>query len=241
MRSDGRRPDGLRKVNITTDYIKYAEGSCLFEIGSTKVICTASVEDGVPVFLKGKGAGWITSEYSMIPRSCKTRVSRESSIGRKGGRTHEIQRLVGRALRGIVDLKALGERTIWMDCDVIQADGGTRCASITGSFVALCLALDKLKQQGLLREVPVSRFIAAVSVGIVDGKARLDLAYEEDAAAEVDMNVVMTDSGEFIELQGTAEKQPFSRAQMDQMMKLADKGIQSLIKEQKEALKGVFS
>jgi len=241
MRSDGRQANGLRKVNITTDYIKYPEGSCLFEIGGTKVICTASVEESVPVFLKGKGTGWITSEYAMLPRSCKSRVSRESSIGRKGGRTHEIQRLVGRALRGIVDLKALGERTVWIDCDVIQADGGTRCASITGSFVALCLAMRKLKERDIFTEIPVKKFIAAVSVGVVGGKGLLDLNYEEDSAAEVDMNVVMTDSGEYIELQGTAEKQPFSRDDMERMLGLAHKGIKSLIKEQKEALKGVFS
>jgi ribonuclease PH len=241
MRADGRLANGLRKVKIKTDYIKYAEGSCLFEIGDTKVLCTASVEDGVPVFLKGQGTGWITSEYSMLPRSCQKRVSRESSIGKKGGRTHEIQRLVGRALRGIVDTRAMGERTIWMDCDVIQADGGTRCASITGSFVALCLALDQLKKQGVFDDMPIRNFMAAISVGIVEGKAYLDLNYDEDSRAEVDMNVVMTDSGKLVEVQGTAEKEPFDRELLDKMLDLAEKGIKSLIGEQKAALRGVVS
>lgn len=240
MRQDGRLANGIRKVNITTDYIKYAEGSCLFEIGNTKVICTASVEDGVPVFLKGQGVGWVTSEYAMLPRSCKTRVSRESSRGKKGGRTHEIQRLIGRALRGVTDMSVLGERTIWLDCDVMQADGGTRCASITGSFIALCLALNYLKKKDVFRKIPVSNFIAAVSVGIVEGKCCLDLDYNEDARAEVDMNVVMTDSGKFVEIQGTAEKEPFDRAQADEMLKLAQKGIDSLIAKERAVLKGVF-
>ncbi|MEA3489473.1 MAG: ribonuclease PH [Candidatus Omnitrophota bacterium] len=241
MRQDGRLANGMRKVRITKDYIKYAEGSCLFEIGNTKVICTASVEKGVPVFLKGQGTGWITSEYGMLPRSCKSRVSRETSTGRKGGRTHEIQRLIGRVLRSIVDMNVLGERTIWMDCDVIQADGGTRCASITGSFVALCLALNGLKKQGSFKDMPLKHFLAAVSVGVINGKSCLDLAYEEDSLADVDMNVVMTDSGDFVEVQGTAERDPFSWQQMDEMLKLAQKGINKLIGEQKTALKGVFS
>lgn len=240
MRSDGRAANNLRKINIEKDYIKYPEGSCLFEIGSTKVICTASVEDAVPVFLKGQGTGWITSEYSMLPRSCQKRVARESSKGKKGGRTHEIQRLIGRALRGVVDLSALGERTIWMDCDVIQADGGTRCASITGSFIALCLALDQLKKVGVFDKLPVNHFIAAVSVGIVGGKNLLDLDYGEDSRAEVDMNVVMTDSDKFVEVQGTAEREPFSQTAMDELMRLAKKGIKSLINKQKEALKGII-
>ncbi|MFC1549229.1 ribonuclease PH [Candidatus Omnitrophota bacterium] len=240
MRNDGRKADNLRGIKISTDYIKYAEGSCLFEIGDTKVICTASVEDGVPMFLKGQRKGWITSEYSMLPRSCQKRVSRESSKGKKGGRTHEIQRLVGRTLRGVVDMGALGERTIWLDCDVVQADGGTRCASITGSFVALCLALNMLKKQGIIDSIPVKQSVAAVSVGIIDGESYLDLNYEEDARAEVDMNVVMTDSGKFVEVQGTAEREPFSKDLMDKMLKLAEDGIKNLIKEQKTALKGVF-
>lgn len=240
MRSDGRLANGIRKVKITTDYMKYAEGSCLFEIGNTKVICTATVEDGVPLFLRGGGSGWITSEYGMLPRSCEKRIPRESSKGKKGGRTHEIQRLVGRAMRSVTDLDALEERTIWLDCDVIQADGGTRCASISGAFVALCLALSKLKKKDIFKEIPVESFIAAISVGIIDGKTSLDLNYDEDSTAQVDMNVVMTDAGKFVELQGTAEKDPFSREKMDEMIKLAEKGIKSIITKQKEALKGVF-
>ncbi len=241
MRGDGRLANGMRKVKITTNYIKFAEGSCMFEIGNTKVICTASVEDGVPLFLKGKGTGWITSEYSMLPRSCQKRVSREASRGKQGGRTLEIQRLIGRALRSVVNMNALGERTIWVDCDVIQADGGTRCASITGSFVALCLALNYLKREGMFNKIPITSFIAAVSAGMVDGRPYLDLAYAEDSHAEVDMNVVMTDSGRFVEIQATAEKDPFSRADMGKMLKLAEKGIKSLIGKQRAALKGVFS
>jgi ribonuclease PH len=241
VREDGRLANGIRKVKVKTDYIKYAEGSCLFETGNTKIICTASIEDGVPLFLKGQGRGWITSEYGMLPRSCQKRVARESTKGKKLGRTHEIQRLIGRVLRGVVDTGVLGERTIWMDCDVIQADGGTRCAGITGSFVALCLALSHLKKQGIFDTLPVKHFVAAVSVGIVGGKTYLDLTYEEDSHAEVDMNVVMTDSGRFMEIQGTAERESFSRVQMDEMLKLAKKGIESLIEQQKEALKGVFS
>ncbi len=169
MRQDGRMPNGMRKINITTDYIDYAEGSCLFEAGKTKVVCTASVEEGVPLFLRGKGTGWITSEYSMLPRSCQKRVQRESSKGKQGGRTHEIQRLIGRSMRGVVNMEALGERTIWMDCDVIQADGGTRCASINGSFIALYLALGRLKKDNALKEIPINSFIAAVSAGMVGG------------------------------------------------------------------------
>jgi ribonuclease PH len=240
MRNDGRLANGIRKVSITTDYIEYAEGSCLLEMGNTKVICTASVEDGVPPFLRGRGTGWITSEYGMLPRSCKSRVAREAAKGKRGGRTHEIQRLIGRSLRGIVDLNAIGERTIWMDCDVMQADGGTRCASITGSFVSLCLAMDKLKKQGVFKELPVRDILAAVSAGIIDGQAFLDMNYEEDSRAEVDMNVVMTGSGDFVEVQGTAEQEPFNRKQMDEMLALAEKGIQSLIEKQKTALKGVL-
>lgn len=240
MRQDGRLANGIRKVSITKDYMKYAEGSCLFEIGNTKVICTASIEPGVPPFMRGRGVGWITSEYGMLPRSCTSRVPRESSKGKKGGRTHEIQRLIGRSMRGVVDMNALGERTIWMDCDVIQADGGTRCASITGSFIALCLALDKLKKDGIFNEIPVDHCVAAVSVGIVDGTSCLDLNYEEDSRAEVDMNVVMTDSGDFVEVQGTAEKEPFSRQELDKMLGLAEKGINKLIEKQKESLKGII-
>lgn len=239
MRRGGRTAVSLRKVNVVTDYIKYPEGSCLFELGNTRVICTASIEDGVPLFLRGQGTGWITSEYSMLPRSCQKRISRESTKGKKSGRTHEIQRLIGRSLRSVVDLDALGERTIWMDCDVIQADGGTRCASITGSFIALCMALEKLKKRGVFDRLPLRHFLAAVSVGVVDGKSLLDLDYDEDSRAEVDMNVVMTDSGNFVEVQGTAEREPFSQSVMDELMKLARRGVKKLIKEQKLALKGV--
>ena len=230
----------MRKVNITTDYIEYAEGSCLFEIGNTKVICTASVEEGVPPFLRGQGTGWITSEYGMLPRSCKTRVPRESSKGKKGGRTHEIQRLIGRSLRSVVDMDSLGERTIWMDCDVLQADGGTRCASIVGSFIALCLALSDIKKKKFIDQIPVKDYVAAISVGMIKGEAHLDLNYEEDSTAEVDMNVVMTSSGKFVEVQGTAEREPFSRKEMDEMLKLAEKGVTNLIEKQKEVLKGVL-
>lgn len=240
MRQDGRLANGIRKVSIEKDYIKYAEGSCLFSAGNTKVICTASVEDGVPRFLRGQDTGWITSEYAMLPRSCDKRVPRESSKGKQGGRTHEVQRLIGRSMRTVVDLAAVGERTIWMDCDVIQADGGTRCASISGSFVALCLALSKLKKEGKIEEIPIKHFVAAISVGILDGKAHLDLNYEEDSTAEVDMNVVMTDSGKYIEVQGTAEKEPFSYDQMKEMMDLASRGIGKIAEKQKAALKGVF-
>lgn len=239
MRQDGRLPNKMRKVSVKTGFIRYAEGSCLFEIGNTRVICTASVEDGVPPFLRGQDKGWITSEYAMLPRSCQKRVSRESSRGKVDGRTHEIQRLIGRVMRGVVDMDALGERTIWMDCDVIQADGGTRCASITGSFIALCLALERLRQEGLFKSIPVKHMLAAVSVGIVNGESCLDLTYEEDSRAEVDMNVVMTETGKFVEIQGTAEREPFAHAQMEEMLKLAKKGIEGLIKIQRSALKGV--
>ena len=238
MRYDGRLANGIRKVKITPDYIKYAEGSCLFEMGNTKVICTASVEDGVPSFLKGRGKGWITSEYAMLPRSCQTRVSRESSKGKKTGRTHEIQRLIGRSLRSTVDMEALGERTVWIDCDVIQADGGTRCASITGSFISLYLALKQLKKQKIIETLPIKNYVAAISAGIVDNKSYLDLTYEEDSTAEVDMNIVMNDSNEFIEIQGTAERVTFNRQQMDNMLKLTQEGIEKLIVKQKELLEG---
>jgi len=240
MRQDGRLAGGIRKVNISTDYIRYAEGSCLFEIGNTKVVCTASVEDKVPPFLRGQGTGWITSEYGMLPRSCQKRVLRESSKGKKNGRTHEIQRLIGRSLRSVVDMDLLGERTIWMDCDVLQADGGTRCASISGSFVALCLALKQLKKQGILNSVPIKDFIGAISVGIIDGNSCLDLNYEEDSRAEVDMNIVMTDSGKFVEVQGTAEKDPFDSDQMNELLQLGKKGTKNIIEKQKTVLGGVF-
>ena len=231
IRSDGRESDELRKVKITLDYIKHAEGSCLIEFGDTKVICTASVEEKVPPFLKGTGQGWITAEYAMIPRATVQRTVRESAKGRLTGRTQEIQRLIGRSLRSAVDLLTLGEITIWIDCDVIQADGGTRTASITGAFVALYRALQKIDKLSA-----VKNFVAAVSVGIVDGEYLLDLNYEEDSVAEVDMNIVMNDKGEFIEIQGTAEGRPFSKKDLDKLLALGESGIRQLFEEQKKAL-----
>jgi len=231
-----RKPNLMRKVKITLNFMKYAEGSCLIEVGNTKVICTASCEEKVPPFLRDKNSGWITAEYGMLPRSCKARRTRESSIGKVSGRSQEIQRLIGRSLRTVVDLKQLGERTIWIDCDVIQADGGTRTASITGSFVALVCALHTLQKQGKISFIPVNKFVAATSVGIVDGRALLDLDFEEDSKAEVDMNVIMTSSGHFIEIQGTAEKQPFSQKKMLELIQLATSGIKKLIALQKKAL-----
>ena len=227
----------MRKVKITPHFMEFAEGSCLFEIGSTKVICTASLEEKVPPFLKGKGKGWITAEYSMLPRSCKTRMVREASRGKLGGRTQEIQRLIGRSMRAIVDSKELGERTIRMDADVIQADGGTRCAAISGCFVALVIALEKMKEKGIIGSVPVSDYVAAISVGIVGGKPALDLNYEEDVSASLDMNVIMTSSGKLIEIQGTAEKEPFSLAEMNKLIALAKKGAKSIFTEQKKIIK----
>jgi len=240
MRNDGRLANGIRKVIITPDYIRHAEGSCLIEIGNTRIICTASIEDGVPHFLRGQGTGWVTAEYGMIPRSCRIRVPREATRGKKGGRTHEIQRLIGRSLRSVCDLAAIGERTIWIDCDIIQADGGTRCGSITGSFVALGLALNKIKTEGILDKIPLTDYIAAISAGIVNGNLLLDLSYEEDSGAEVDMNVVMTGKGDFVEIQGTAETKPFAREDMDKMLDLARKGIDKLVKKQKEVLKEII-
>ena len=258
IRQDGRKNNELRRLRITKGYIKYAEGSCLVELGNTKVIATASVEDGVPHFLRGSGNGWVTAEYGMIPRSCKSRVSREASKGKLGGRTHEIQRLIGRSLMSVTDMTKLGERTIWLDCDVIQADGGTRCASITGSFVALVLALEKMnpvrpsgikplnikrsngmKKDRLLQTVPLSDYVAAISVGIVGGETVIDLDYEEDSKAEVDMNVVMTGAGKFIEVQGTAEKEPFKKEDLNKLVSLAQKGIGEIIHIQKNILKGI--
>ncbi len=234
MRQDGRAKDVMRKVKVTRRYLKHAEGSCLIEVGDTKVICSASVEETVPPFLKNSGTGWVTAEYGMLPRSCESRINRDRQ---KSGRTFEIQRLVGRSLRSVVDMKQLGERTIYLDCDVIQGDGGTRTASITGSFIALVDCLETIKKEGLLNKIPVTEFIAATSVGIVDGAMLLDLNYAEDSKAEVDMNVVMVSSGNLIEVQGTAERNPFSRAQMDKLMDLAQKGISQLIEMQRELLK----
>jgi ribonuclease PH len=232
-RADGRSADMLRKVKVTRKYLKHAEGSCLIEVGETKVVCSASVEETVPLFLKGKNEGWVTAEYGMLPRSCETRVNREKQ---KSGRTFEIQRLVGRSLRAVVAMRELGERTITIDCDVIQADGGTRTASITGSFIALVDCLDVMRKRKMIRRIPITDFVAATSVGIVDGATRLDLTYAEDSKAEVDMNVVMVSSGNFIEIQGTAERKPFSKDQMDALLGLAQKGITRLIEMQKDLL-----
>ncbi len=236
MRSDGRAPDELRPVTITPRYLKHAEGSALIEVGDTRVVCSVSVEERVPQFLKGKGTGWITSEYGMLPRSTTTRVQREASKGKPSGRTQEIQRLIGRSLRAIVDLKALGERTLWIDCDVLQADGGTRTASITGAFVALVEALRHLKKQGAFVDLPLQDFVAATSVGKVDGQVLLDLNYLEDSAAEVDMNIVKTGRGRFVEIQGTAEDTPFSDEELAALMAAGDKGVQQLIALQKKLL-----
>lgn len=227
----------MRKVKIKKNVMKFAEGSCMIEVGNTKVICTASVENKVPPFLRGKGTGWVTAEYGMLPRSCNSRIRREASAGKLSGRTQEIQRLIGRSLRSIVDLKKLGERTVWIDCDVIQGDGGTRTASITGSFIALIEALAFLKKGNIIDEIPVKDYIAAVSVGVVDGKLCLDLDFEKDSKAEVDMNVVMTGAGKLVEVQGTAEKNPFSKKELDKMILLAEKGIKELISVQRKVLK----
>lgn len=236
MRKDGRRPDEMRPVSITRPYLKHPEGSVLIEVGDTKVICTATIEEKVPQWLKGSGQGWVTAEYSMLPRSSATRIVRESATGKIGGRTHEIQRLIGRTLRSVTDMKGFGERTIWIDCDVIQADGGTRTASITGSFIALADALRFLKDRGIIKKVPLRDFVAAVSVGVVNGEAVLDLNYNEDSAAEVDMNIVMTGNGAFVEVQGTAEAVPFTKDEMARMTSLAEGGIRALVARQKEAL-----
>lgn len=236
MRSNGRNDDQLRPLKITTQVNKYAEGSVLIEMGDTKVICTATVEEKVPPFLKGQGKGWVTAEYSMLPRATQSRNQREAARGKLTGRTMEIQRLIGRALRSVVNLHALGERNITLDCDVIQADGGTRTASITGSFVALAFAVNKIAVQHKLSVFPITDYLAAISVGIVDDKPLLDLNYEEDSKAKVDMNVVMTGSGEFVELQGTGEERPFSRRELDYLLGLGEKGVLELIAAQKEAL-----
>jgi ribonuclease PH len=233
MRSDKRPPDQLRETVLTPDYLPQAEGSVLIESGRTRVICTASVEDRVPPFLRNSGKGWITAEYGMLPRATNTRTARESTTGKVGGRTQEIQRLIGRSLRSVVNLQALGERTVWIDCDVIQADGGTRTASITGAFVALALALEQLRDRDVIRTVPLADYVAAVSVGIVDGEPLLDLAYEDDSRAEVDMNIVKTGDGRFIEVQGTAEAIPFSRDALNTLLDLADRGIRQLVDKQR--------
>ncbi len=229
-----RAPDELRPTQFTPHFTVHAEGSVLVEVGQTRVICTASIEDKVPPFLRNSGKGWVTAEYGMLPRATSTRSTRESSTGKVGGRTMEIQRLIGRSLRSVVRLDQLGERTIWLDCDVIQADGGTRCASITGAFVAMVLALGRLKANDQLRAIPVSDYLAATSVGIVGGMPLLDLAYEEDSKADVDMNIVKTGDGRFVELQGTAEAEPFGTDALTGLLALADKGITELIAKQRD-------
>jgi len=235
-RLDGRLADAIRPTKITADYLMHPEGSVLIEVGRTRVICSASVEDRVPPFLRGAGKGWVTAEYGMLPRATSTRTQRESTAGKVGGRTQEIQRLIGRSLRSVVNMVELGERTIWLDCDVIQADGGTRTASITGAFVAMVLALEKLRERGAIPRLPVTNYVAATSVGVVSGTPLLDLAYEEDSKADVDMNVVKTSDGRFIEVQGTAEAQPFDRSELDALLALADRGITDLIHCQREVV-----
>jgi ribonuclease PH len=238
-RSDNRTPDQMRPVNIVPNYISTAEGSCLIELGNTRVICTATIEDTVPQFLRNSGKGWVTAEYGMLPRSTLTRSPREVTKGRPSGRTHEIQRLIGRSLRAVTDMTKLGERTLFLDCDVIQADGGTRTASVTGAFVAMGLAMTAMVATGALAETPIRDYVAATSVGIVDGIAMLDLCYEEDSRADVDMNMVITGSGKMVEVQATAEHQPFDDSQLAQMMTLARKGIESLIERQRALLTGL--
>jgi ribonuclease PH len=233
MRSDHRPADRLRDTTLTPHYLMHAEGSVLICAGNTKVICTASIEDRVPQFLRNTGKGWVTAEYGMLPRATSTRMQREASAGKVGGRTQEIQRLIGRSLRSVTNLPALGERSIWVDCDVIQADGGTRTASITGAFVALALALEKLRERDLLKSIPLSDYVAATSVGIVDGEPLLDLAYDDDSRADVDMNIVKTGNGRFIEVQGTAEAEPFGREALMTLLDLADHGIKQLVEMQR--------
>jgi ribonuclease PH len=236
MRSDGRQPKQLRPLTITPGYIKTADGSVLIEFGDTRVICTAKLEERAPPFLRNSGKGWITAEYGMLPGSSQVRIARESSRGKVGGRTHEIQRLIGRSLRVIADLQSLGERTIWVDCDVIQADGGTRTASITGAYVALVEATKRWLERGIIHVDPIKDSVAAVSMGIIDGKILLDLSYEEDSRADVDMNFVMTGSGKFVEVQGTAESAPFTKRQMERMAEMAQAGIRELLSAQKKVL-----
>jgi ribonuclease PH len=241
VRIDGRSADQMRPLKITPDFISTAEGSVLIELGKTRVICTATIDDGVPGFLKGSGKGWVTSEYGKLPRATEERTAREATRGKQSGRTQEIQRLIGRSLRAVTDMEALGERTVWLDCDVIQADGGTRTASITGAFVALGLAFERMVAAGMLKASPLIDTVAATSVGIVDDRALLDLAYEEDARAEVDMNVVMTGSGHFVEIQATAEGRPFTGSEMQDLLALAAAGIRRLSDEQRAVLPVKFS
>jgi len=231
-RIDGRAANDLRKIKVTKDYTKHAEGSCLIEFGDTRVICTAAVEESVPPFLRNSGTGWVTAEYGMLPRSTNTRIRRDKAAN--SGRTQEIQRLIGRSLRGVVNMDQLGERTVKIDCDVIQADGGTRTASITGGFIALVLALKKIQKEGLIKKVPVTDYVAAISVGIYKDELLLDLDYKEDSNAEMDMNVVMVSRGKFIEVQGTAEGKAFSKSEMDELLDLAKNGVTELIAIQKK-------
>ena len=237
MRIDGRKNDQVRHTKVTRNYIKHAEGSVLIEVGDTKVICTASIEDKVPPFLKGTGEGWITAEYNMLPRSTATRKVRDIARSKLDGRTMEIQRLIGRALRSVVDLKALGEKTIWIDCDVIQADGGTRTTSITGAFIALVDAVNKIHKQKSFKVYPIRKFVCATSVGIVGEEKLLDLCYEEDSNAKVDMNIIGTDDGQFVEIQGTGEEAPFTRSELNEILDLGEKGIKQMIQLQKDCLK----
>jgi ribonuclease PH len=241
LRSDGRAANQLRALKITPDFVTTAEGSVLIEIGNTRVICTCSLDDGVPSFLRGSGKGWVTSEYGMLPRATDKRTPREAARGKQTGRTQEIQRLIGRSLRAVMDLEKFGERTAWIDCDVIQADGGTRTASITGSFIALALGLERLVAAGILKKLPLRDTIAATSVGIVGGELLLDLNYEEDSHAEVDMNVVMTGSGQFIEVQATAEGRPYSSEDLQRLLVLASAGIRNLTDQQQALLQMDFS
>ena len=239
-RLNDRSPNELRPTIITPDFTIHAEGSVLIEVGHTRVICTASVEEKVPPFLRNSGKGWVTAEYGMLPRATTTRSTREASAGKVGGRTMEIQRLIGRSMRSVIALEQLGERTLYLDCDVIQADGGTRCASITGAFVAMVMAFGKLKQQGVIKSIPVSDYVAAVSVGVVAGMPLLDLAYEEDSKADVDMNIIKTGDGRFVEIQGTAEAEPFGTETLMSLLSLADTGITALIARQRELVGGIL-
>ena len=239
-RTDGRAANAVRETRITPNYTMHAEGAVLIEVGRTKVICTASVEERTPPFLRGTGRGWVTAEYGMLPRSTSTRMQREASAGKVGGRTQEIQRLIGRSLRSVTSLAEFGERSLYVDCDVIQADGGTRTASITGGFVALVMAFERLREQGVITRIPITDYVAATSVGIIDGTPMIDLAYDEDSRAEVDMNVVKTSDGRFIEVQGTAETKPFDRAGLDQLLALADEGIKQLVEQQREVVRKIL-
>jgi len=241
LRPDGRACDQMRAVKLTPDFIPVADGSVLIEIGQTRVICTATIDDGVPSFLKGTGKGWVTAEYGMLPRATEQRTPRESTRGRQSGRTLEISRLIGRSLRAVTDQQKLGERTVWMDCDVIQADGGTRTASITGAYVAMAMAFERMVATGILRTIPLVDSVAATSVGLVQGEAVLDLCYEEDSRAEVDMNVVMTGAGRFVEVQATAEGRPFAAGELDQLLALAAEGIRNLTEHQRSLVPPNFS